>query len=305
MRVAIGLALLAAAGTLVSWASIFKLLRQTDAGYASTAVALLVPNLWLQHVKWLRLLHLIDPEIRKSDAAASLLAGFALGLVTPGRVGEIGRGFFLRNVDRVQATVLAGVDKLTTLAVIFLAGMAGVIWAVAGAAGGNAAWPAMTAGFLAGSALLAMLLAPGRVSVLLGRARLSRLRALGTRLQNGVWTGSTLRFRLVIVGLSLAFYITFVLQFSLFVAAFTGSVRPEYSLAAAVTLFTKSLLPISFGDLGVREGSAALVFARIGVPAAAAFNGALLLFVANVALPGIFGTILILVRRVRTNKHEA
>ena len=303
-RIGVGLVLLVAAGSLVSWSSILELLKQTDARYASVAVALLLPNLGLQHVKWLRLLRLTEPVTRPWEATSSLLAGFALGLVTPGRVGEIGRGLFLPEHDRLQTTLLAAVDKLTTLAVILLAGMAGLAWTLSPEVAGVTSWPVAALGVVAGSGLLGLTLAPRPASALLGRIPGDRLRAAGKKLEQGVWAQTSLRFRLGIVGLSLAFYVTFVLQFVLFVSAFTGTLQPEYPLAAVLTLFTKSLLPVSFGDLGIREGTAALVFARIGVVPAAAFNGALLLFAANVVLPGLLGAALVLLRRVRVNQKK-
>jgi hypothetical protein len=80
----------------------------------------------VQLLKWKRLLRsagLTDPS---RDAARSLFGGFALGVVAPGRLGELGRCLFVADRDRAPVPLLTALDRaldfwaLLTLAVVSL-----------------------------------------------------------------------------------------------------------------------------------------------------------------------------------------
>ncbi len=299
LRLALGSLVLVVIGRSVSWRSVLELAEKAQPVYIGVAVLLLIPNLWLQHVKWKKLLRASWPETSGADAAASLLAGFALGLVTPGRYGEIGRGLFLPQLDKVQTAFLAALDKAVNLAVILLVGLLGWGWLLAVQQAMTATWALLALAAGLGAALLAACLAPALLVSVANRIRSRRLRTLSGRFNAMLWVRSTLRFRLGVLALSAAFYATFVIQFTLLVAAFAGGISASYPAAATAALLVKTLVPISFGDVGVREGSAVLVFARLGVVPAAAFDAAMLLFAVNVALPAVAGASLLLLRRRR------
>ena len=55
-------------------------------------------------------------------------------------------------------------------------------------------------------------------------------------------------------------------------------------------LFVKTLLPVTFGDLGIREGIAVFFYGFFAVSEAAVFNASLLIFVLNFLLPALLGT---------------
>lgn len=291
LRLAAGVAILVAIGTLISWPTVVELVRKIRPSYAALAVALLLPNLFLQHIKWLRLLRLIQADTGQLEAARSLLVGFALGLVTPGRLGEIGRAVSLPRHGRIQATLLAAVDKANNLGVILLGGFVSIAVLLVVRGGSPPGWVAAAVGTVLGSVFLLVSLLPDRIGSLVARRPFRALRKWAP--EAAPWTKSNPGFRLQILALSAIFHATFVLQFSLLVAAFTGELSFAYPFAAATALSAKTLVPISFGDLGTREGSAALVFSGIGVLPAAAFNAALLLFLINVVLPALFGILLL------------
>jgi uncharacterized membrane protein YbhN (UPF0104 family) len=58
-------------------------------------------------------------------------------------------------------------------------------------------------------------------------------------------------------------------------------------------------LPITAGGIGLREGVAAFLLARRAVPAAAAIDAALFLFVFSAVLPALAGGLWMLARRLR------
>jgi uncharacterized membrane protein YbhN (UPF0104 family) len=66
------------------------------------------------------------------------------------------------------------------------------------------------------------------------------------------------------------------------------------------------LLPVTFGDLGVREGAAVFFYGLFNVPEAAVFNTALLIFLINFLLPALSGSVyLFKLREYRNNGESA
>ncbi len=54
-------------------------------------------------------------------------------------------------------------------------------------------------------------------------------------------------------------------------------------------MFVKALLPISFGDLGVREATSIYFLSKYGIADVVAFNSSLLLFTINMIIPALVG----------------
>ena len=63
-------------------------------------------------------------------------------------------------------------------------------------------------------------------------------------------------------------------------------------------MFAKTIIPpVSFGELGIREGASVYFLKQVGVSAAAGFNAAIFLFIINVLLPALTGLIFLLKRK--------
>ncbi|MDE2807795.1 MAG: hypothetical protein OXN90_05195, partial [Gemmatimonadota bacterium] len=100
-------------------------------------------------------------------------------------------------------------------------------------------------------------------------------------------------------GLSVLFNVVFMAQFFYLV---TSSVSADSAvvLAVPVVFALKTLLPLGFLDLGVREAAAILVFSSLGLEPQPAFVASILIFVCNVCLPAGLGWLWIASRRLRT-----
>ena len=239
-----------------------------DLRFAGAALALLPAALLIQWWKWRVLLRTSAPEISDAAVLHSLLAGFGLGLVTPGRLGEIGRGLVLPG-RRMAATRLALCDRLLSASVTLLSGALCAAAVIPGAGGwllGAAAGAGGTAG--CGWFLIRRLRRrPGWPEL----PRQVPLRAWGANLAG-----------------ALTFNLVFFLQFHLLLLA-AGPLPPAVVWSVPVVFALKTLLPISFLDLGVRESAAVAVLGPAGVDAAAALNASLLLCAVNVVIPGLPG----------------
>lgn len=228
--------------------------------------AIALVGIGVQWLKWQLLLRHQIPEANGRDALYSLLGGAALGLVTPSRLGELGRGVFLGR-SRTRAALLTAVDKLSSAAVTLGLGAAAA-WIL---------WPHLRGFLLLLLCILGALLYWGWC-----RRQASGPVAWGA-----------------IAGLSVSFNLVFMAQFFYLVSASVAA-DSAVVLAVPVVFALKTLLPLGFLDLGVREAAAILVFSSLGLEPQPAFVASLLIFACNVCLPAGLGWLWIGSRRLRT-----
>ncbi len=272
-RVAVGLVLLAVVvGLTTSPQALLRTMAGLDLRFAGAAVALLPVGLVLQWWKWRVLLRAAAPEVSGADALRSLLAGFGLGLITPGRLGELGRGLVLPG-RRMAATQLALADRMTSAGVTLLAGALSA-FLIPGIGGG---W------ILVGAAAALAIGGAGWYLLRRCRHRLQWLEVLGAVPPLG-WAAN-------ICG-SAIFNLVFFGQFHLLLLA-AGPLPPSVFWSVPAVFALKTLLPISFLDLGVREFAAVSVLGLAGVAPAVALQAALLLCAVNLVAPGLAGLIVL------------
>ena len=279
------------------------------------AAFLLVPvNLLLQGMRWHLLVRTEVPSLSFGKVFSSFLGGLSLGLITPGRVGEVGRVFLLEVPSRIRLAGLHVLDKLYFVAGVALLGPACLFFMP----GFREALPD---GIRRGTEVLVILLP---LLYFVFALRPQPLRGLLLALQMGLGIkGRTLELLraydgihtihcLKATGLTLLQYIAIFTQFFLLSRAF----QPVSWLVAAHTyaaaLFVKTALPISLGSLGVGEWAAVSFYVRYGLADTTGFSASLILFATNVLLPGIIGLFVLyrtrptaLIRRLRNVWGEA
>lgn len=231
------------------------------------------------------LLASIRPQTTGSESLISLLVGFSLGMVSPGRIGEVGRGLVLSSDSRAACTGVAAADRLCSAAITITLGMI-VFLMLAPVAG------ILTAAIVCAIPLIGYRWAGGR-RLMAGDAppwlRATRVgpfvdEALGAlvNLPRSLWLRS--------LGLSLSFQLLLCFQFHLLATNWMTS-SAELWLGIPLIFAAKTVLPIAFLDLGVREAASVLVFVKLNFDPAVGFSCALLLYAINVVVPAIIGTI--------------
>ena len=239
----------------------------------------------IQWRKWHELLVSIRAATRPCESLRSLLVGFSLGIVSPGRVGELGRGALFEGL-RVEAVALAGIDRACSAGVTLAVGILGLAFISPATSLACGAGLAAAGGFLLrhGGALPSFLqnwtgsgawgAAAGRMSTALGSI------SKGLFLRVFLW--------------SLLFNLVFFAQF--YLLSMSWIELPPQGIAAIPVIFgLKTLVPVGFLDLGPREAASALVFSSIGLNPVPAVNAALMLWLLNVAMPAITGGLWMLV----------
>jgi len=281
--------------TRVEPAAIWEALHSAGPAAVLPVVGLLPVNLGLQWVRWHLLVRTGRLGMGPGRSLAVLLAGMPLGLVTPGRMGELGRGAMVAGPH--DAVAVAG---LTVLEKSFnILGGVGLALAAMVLSGYGSAWKwGLIAGAYAGAVYIA--LHPSRLAGLVDRlaprlpgGAAARAARLAQRLVEG-WRLAGRRAALTVLALSVLQLAVVLAQFTLCYLTASGTGEALKTAGAwAVVLGAKYFLPITVADLGVREGLAVLVFADRALPTAPALATALLIYVVNVLLPALAGSLVL------------
>lgn len=266
---------------------------------------LLIPNLFIQWYRWHYLLQLIQPQISPVESIQSFFGGVAVGFVTPGRIGEFGRPFFLRSTDRMQSMGMVLIDKIYAFLTIFIGGSWGLIALFSYYFHYNLflMLPLILIGLLISVFGMILMINPAplrsfvyHLSVMLpAREKLKQIIVCMDRLKK------TEAFKFT--AYSWLFYGVYIVQFCLLARAFEAISWTTSLTATTATMFTKTLFPVSFADLGIREGASIFFFLRFQVEKVTAFNSALLLFVINIVIPTLAG-LFFLPKMSLTPTHE-
>ncbi len=259
------------------------------------ALSLLIPNLVVESEIWYALLRRVAPGSTRLDALRGVVAGFPLGFVTPGRVGEFaGRALAIDTNNRLGVGLSVAAARLPELLALLVAGLAALTYTVYAESmtfPGSKAVGAVSVGAVV--LLLSLLTAPAKAVRIMARlipaGKLRReIEFLGT-----VRSRTTLRLA-VLSALRLGIYSS---QFWLLAHAFLPSMDTlgVYNVILLTFLVKTVIPPFTFLDLGVREGAAAFFFGLFGFGASVGFSAAFALFLVNVVVPTLAGLALLLI----------
>ncbi|RQO31995.1 hypothetical protein DBR32_04125 [Taibaiella sp. KBW10] len=257
-------------------------------------VLLLAPLNWtLEALKWQRLLSRITP-VRFTKAFASMLTGMAFSLVTPNRVGDFaGRILHVQNRYKLKAAIASMIGSIAQMCITASFGIAGLIYY-------NLYFGNTLSLVLLG---LAVLLAFAIIWFYLRIDMLSRLATKYRWLRRVNIALRVLRnYRKADLGyiLLLAFgrFLIYNGQFLLLVNILGAAVPwgPGF-LMSALMFWTLAVVPsIAMLELGVRGYAGMSLFVTTGLTAASLpiLSGSYMLWVINLVLPALLGSVLIL-----------
>jgi len=287
----------------ISIEQLIKAFRLAQIKFIVLSFLLLFVNLFFQFKKWKLLVRLVKPDVSNYEILSSLLAGLTLGLVTPGRIGEFGRSLFIKNSKWTKLIGLVFIDKLFALVVIYLFGIVGFFYFLQLKSNLLIWLPLKIILLILLSIFLFFILHPQLLKMILVRYLpfLKKHNKINQTVSSLNAFTSKDAYRLFT--LAVLHVITYVLQFYLLICAFTTVHFYRGLLAIFSTIMVKTLLPVSFGDLGVRESAAVFFFSHFNVEQAAAFNASFLLFLINIFTPGVVGLVLLLINRFYENNE--
>lgn len=269
------------------------------------ALGLLIPNIYIQFYKWRYLVRLLKPPVSNRETFQSLLAGFTFGFVTPGRLGEFGRAFFIKDCSWVSLLGIAFIDKLFSLAVVIFWGAIGLMFFVSKQLYLYTMVPIVIFTIIALIVVYYVLFHPEIIKGFLYSLNIilpfrEKIKALMSSLDH-----FHRRQAINLLLMTFCFYFIFLVQFYILVCSFEPAPLLPAFLAIAAAMLVKSMLPISFGDLGIRESAAIFFLGKIGIQQSTAFNASILLFLINLLIPSMVGLVLVLKYRLIFQKNNS
>jgi uncharacterized protein (TIRG00374 family) len=270
---------------LVAWHNVLTAITHASPIFLVLALLLVPCNLGVRITKWHFMLKRVQADVQYHHSIKSLLLGISLGAFTPGELGDVlGRAWHIPDVRKSHIVGLALLDRMQFLGTITAFGVWSILFLL---------FP-----FSLFNIIIALVVCCISLTLLVFLGKLATVtHATFTKLWrtlhlDGVLEGMGLFSTGEIVSLvsfTVIHQFVIVMQMFLLLNAFTGVSLSTAFLGTSGTLFIQSVLPISLGDLGVREMSSMYFFSLCGVPREFALMATLLLFVMNIVLPGIVG----------------
>ncbi len=280
---------------------IISAIKNADVIFLSAAFTLSILNIWLQFYKWKLTSNVILHEDRKSKIWLSLFFGFSAGVFTPARTGEyFGRALAYKDKSLLNVTLATLLDKLFLLIIVaFIGSLSSILFIHYYY---NITFYITIALFLTVFILFYILIliifnAEFWNNFLFQKISNSkRLKWLFEKVKH--FHSLDKRYAVKMIFASFLLYTCFIIQFALLASAFSEQNNfPGYIWAANLVMFAKTIIPpVSFGELGIREGASVYFIKQVGGTASTGFNASIFLFLINLLLPSLLGLILLLKR---------
>jgi len=278
----------------VEYNKIILALKEANIAIIGIVLLLGVLNIFLQYSKWqLTCVEVLEIKDRLK-IFRSLFFGFSAGIITPLRIGEyFGRGIEFRDKSLVQVTVATLIDKFFPLMMVASLGSISSLFYI------YFYYDVSIYIFLSLFILiftffylLIILLLSNKFwnSILFSKLNSSvKLKPFLEKLRIFESLDRTYFFKMHVI--SFLFYLCFLIQYALLVSAFLNHFDfVHYLWAANLIMFAKTLIPpISFGELGIREGASVYFLTQMGETASVGFNASILLFIINLLIPALVG----------------
>jgi glycosyltransferase 2 family protein len=294
----IGLAILVFILLKIDLKATFAVLADLHWGYLVLAIAANFPLFGLKAWRWREMLKMQGIDYPWKDAFLAFVAGLFLGLVTPGRVGEMSKALYLKQDQGVPASVgLANVlmDRLFDLYTIMVLGTAGLIW--------FRLLPNWALGLILAATVATLLLpfilmskrlaswgltATRRLPVV--RRYDARLTAAADRFQQGLRPLLTPKLIIPLLLTQVA-YLLFFEQGQLLAQAVDLHVDFIYLAVCLSVAGVITLLPISISGLGTRDAVLIAMFAPLGIPASQTMAFSTIYFLTFYVMGGAIGAV--------------
>ena len=278
----------------VEYNQIILALKEANITIIGVVILLGLVNIFLQYSKWrLTCVEVLGVK-DKFKIFRSLFFGFSAGIITPLRIGEyFGRGIEFRDKSLVQVTVATLIDKFFPLLMVASLGSISSLFFIYFYYDVSI-YIVLSLFILIFTFfyLLIILLLSNKFwnSILFSKLNSSvKLKPFLEKLRIFESLDRTYFFKML--SISFLFYACFLIQYALLVAAFANHFDfIHYLWAANLIMFVKTIIPpISFGELGIREGASIYFLTQMGETASVGFNASILLFIVNLLIPALIG----------------
>jgi hypothetical protein len=257
----------------------------------STVSLLMILNWSVEAVKWKSLMERLNPITFKA-AVAGVLAGISTGLITPNRLGNfIGRTQLIDKELRTKAALLTFLSNLSQFVPSILFGCLSLLYVTS-----NYYSAPQVFIFITGVLLLLAALALYINPTFANRKPLNYLFTDKIKEAITFTQAESLALKIKLLAWSALRYLVFVTQYVLLLVLFNQNLNLLILFAnVSVVYLLMTIIPgLLFGKLFVREAAALLVLGQLGIPDLIILTTGFLLWLINIALPSLIGTIILL-----------
>lgn len=255
-------------------------------------------NLYLQFYKWKITANSILNEYNNKKIFISLFQGFSAAVFTPARIGEyFGRALAFKEKSLLQVTLATLLDKFFPLLIVaFFGSVASILFIH---------FYYEVSNYLTVSLFIVLFILFYFIVLLLFNKNFWD-NVLFNRIQNSKYFSRYFNkvaklknldrnYSAKMFLISFLFYKCYLLQYVILVSAFSHhNYFLKYFWAGNLLMFSKTIIPpVSFGELGIREGASVFFIQQFGESASVGFNASIFLFLINVLLPSLIGLLLI------------
>lgn len=285
----------------VNLSEILAALRNANITLIALTILLAFVNIYLQFIKWKITCKYLLNETSNKKILLSLFYGFSGGVFTPARIGEyFGRAAAFKDKPVMKTAIATFVDKVFPLMAVAGFGSLSSILFI------NYFYDVPV--FITGSLFILLFILFYAAYLITMNPRFWN-NILFNNLRKSSRINKIFRNLLMLrkldrlyatqmLVISIAFYATFILQYALLAAAFSGHYNlTHYIWAGNLVMFAKTIIPpVSLGELGIREGASIFFLQKFGELKSVGFNSSIFLFLINVLIPSVIGLFLLLKR---------
>ena len=249
------------------------------------AALILVPVLYgIRTVRWNIFLHSVGITIPFFQSLKVILIGNFYGLVTPGKVGELGRAYHL-NERKVLTIPTIIMEKMIDICTLIILSLLTIIFYFQKS-------PLMQGGiFLCGITMILGIFLLTNKKAIFFIAKFFNINQENSEQFFENFRGMLLNYPII----GYAFLISLVYYMVAYLLGYCVILSAGFNSIVLITLPIIVLIgniPITISGLGLRESIGSLAFIYLGDTAANGFVFAFLLFILITVIPGIFGYIL-------------
>lgn len=269
--------------------------------YLSIALLLVIVNWGIEAMKWRYLILKIE-RLSFFTAFRAVISGVTISVFTPNRIGEYaGRVVYIKKGDRISATLITVISSLSQLTITLLVGTLGTLfyfWYFFPESADKWVFQLGVQLYI----LFAALLILAFVNTPLLTIMLSKVKFMWARFKKYIKVFSFYRKRDLIWVLTLSFlrFIIFSLQYFLLFRFFQVDITVvESIILVPVYLISLTAIPtITLAELGVREVLVLTIFQGVTTNEIGLVSTTFCIWLINLALPAILGTIFVLQTRL-------
>lgn len=266
---------------------VYNVIRNANFYYLTIATFFTVFHVLFKAIRWCAIISIFNKSLNIISSATYTLISYAFGIVTPGRLGEFIKAKYLAEksgISYLRSFLTVIIDKIFDVITVVLFALASLPFL-------------QEKIFLADYfvfALVLYIIILVLIFVCLGRILALINNFLPKKYKNS-FKNLNINGKVYVKSLlfSVFIWLTSSIQAFFVIKALGITQISFYAIVGAVTLMAlSSLLPISFGGIGVREVVAISFFLHLGVPAEKSVIFSLLYTFVTFAVPAIIGAIL-------------